>query len=106
MTVLLDGECSDHHIQNINTNHFEAFPAFTGARCDKCSPGYYGNPGEAGGQCQPCQCNDNIDMLDPDSCDARTGDCLLCLHHSEGPACESCKLGYYGNATLHDCRSE
>lgn len=106
MTVLFDDECLDHHIQNINANNCEAFPTFTGARCDECSPGYYGNPGEAGGQCQPCQCNKNIDMLDPDSCDARTGDCLLCLHHSEGPACESCKLGYYGNATLHDCRSE
>ncbi|XP_074489366.1 laminin subunit beta-1a isoform X2 [Sebastes fasciatus] len=77
---------------------------YRGARCDECSSGYYGNPGEVGGQCQPCQCNNNIDMLDPESCDARTGECLLCLYHSEGAACQSCKPGFYGNALLQDCR--
>ncbi|XP_060933382.1 laminin subunit beta-1a [Limanda limanda] len=77
---------------------------YRGARCDECSSGYYGNPGEVGGQCQPCQCNNNIDMLEPGSCDAQTGECLRCLYHSEGVACQSCKLGYYGNALLQDCR--
>ncbi|KAM4573547.1 laminin subunit beta-1a [Odontesthes bonariensis] len=77
---------------------------YKGPRCDGCSPGYYGNPGEAGGQCHPCQCNNNIDMADPESCDSETGECLRCLYHSEGPACQSCKLGYYGNALLQDCR--
>ncbi|KAM4734289.1 laminin subunit beta-1a [Anableps anableps] len=77
---------------------------YKGARCDQCSPGYYGNLDEAGGQCLPCQCNNNIDMLDPESCDARTGECLRCLYHSEGLACQNCKLGYYGNALVQDCR--
>ncbi|KAG7233023.1 hypothetical protein INR49_007538 [Caranx melampygus] len=77
---------------------------YRGARCDECSPGYHGNPGEPGGQCQPCQCNGNINMLDPESCDAQTGKCLRCLYHSEGATCQTCKLGYYGNALLQDCR--
>ncbi|XP_074521308.1 laminin subunit beta-1a [Halichoeres trimaculatus] len=77
---------------------------YKGARCDECSPGYYGNPEQAGGQCQPCQCNGNIDPSDPESCDAQTGECQRCLYHSEGAACQNCKLGYYGNALLQDCR--
>ncbi|KAM8861455.1 laminin subunit beta-1a [Synchiropus picturatus] len=79
-------------------------PGYQGARCDECSPGYYGNPGEPGGQCQPCQCNNNIDMTDPESCDRRTGECLRCQYHSAGPSCQHCQVGYYGNALAQDCR--
>uniref|UniRef100_A0A3B4B3A7 Laminin subunit beta-1 n=1 Tax=Periophthalmus magnuspinnatus TaxID=409849 RepID=A0A3B4B3A7_9GOBI len=77
---------------------------YRGARCDECSPGYFGNPHEAGGQCRPCDCHGNIDMLDPESCDASSGECMRCLYHTEGRNCELCKLSYYGDALRQDCR--
>uniref|UniRef100_A0A670Z4W1 Laminin subunit beta-1 n=1 Tax=Pseudonaja textilis TaxID=8673 RepID=A0A670Z4W1_PSETE len=77
---------------------------YTGPRCDECAPGYYGNPWQVRGRCQPCACNNNIDLADPKSCDRRTGQCLRCLYHTEGDQCQHCQRGYYGDATRHTCR--
>ncbi|XP_041059562.1 laminin subunit beta-1a isoform X1 [Carcharodon carcharias] len=77
---------------------------YTGARCDECASGFYGNPNETRGRCQECQCSNNIDMTDAESCDKQTGECLKCLYHTEGESCNHCKLGYYGNALQQNCK--
>uniref|UniRef100_A0A3Q2XNE3 Laminin, beta 2-like n=1 Tax=Hippocampus comes TaxID=109280 RepID=A0A3Q2XNE3_HIPCM len=77
---------------------------FAGPRCDQCAPGYYGDPQQTGGQCLPCECSGNIDTQDPESCDPRTGQCLKCLYHTDGPSCAQCQQGYYGSALAQDCR--
>ncbi|KAF5404743.1 Laminin beta 1 [Paragonimus heterotremus] len=78
---------------------------YTGPRCSECAMNYFGNPTEVGGSCIPCQCSGNIAMNEPGGCDPLTGRCLKCLHNSEGFNCETCKLGYWGDATRQMCQS-
>ncbi|XP_072543376.1 laminin subunit alpha-3 isoform X2 [Salminus brasiliensis] len=41
---------------------------YTGERCERCAPGYYGDPEMLGNKCRPCNCNGN-------SCSPKTGAC-------------------------------
>lgn len=82
------------------------FQPALGDRCGGCAPGYHGNPSQPSGRCQPCQCNNNIDITDVAACDRRTGECRKCLYNSEGPTCGICKSGYFGDASQRNCRSE
>ncbi|CAL8324931.1 unnamed protein product [Merluccius merluccius] len=91
----------DNHDRQIICNCIQGY---TGARCDDCAPGYYGNPTQPGGRCKPCQCSNNIDMSDMESCDRRSGECRKCLYNTEGPSCGICKSGYYGDASRRNCR--
>lgn len=76
---------------------------FTISVCNRCAPGYYGDPTKVGGSCRPCSCGGNIDGGDPGGCDRETGECLKCLNHTEGPNCQRCQDGYYGRAVNGDC---
>ncbi|XP_068129732.1 laminin subunit beta-4 [Hyperolius riggenbachi] len=75
---------------------------YTGKKCNECPAGFYGNL-EEGEECSPCQCNDNMDVTDPGSCDTLTGECLKCLNNAYGPKCELCLPGYFGSGRHRNC---
>uniref|UniRef100_A0A8C3LQM7 Laminin subunit alpha 5 n=1 Tax=Chrysolophus pictus TaxID=9089 RepID=A0A8C3LQM7_CHRPC len=78
-------------------------PGYAGPNCERCAPGYYGNPLVIGSSCQPCDCSGNTDpnMLFS-SCDSLTGTCTGCMHHTAGARCEVCAPGFYGDAVAKD----
>lgn len=86
--------------------HCECRPGYTGAKCDFCSNGYYGDPKVPGDYCKPCECSGNINPEEPGSCDTTTGECLRCLNNTSGVACNLCAPGFYGDAIkLKNCQS-
>uniref|UniRef100_UPI0037E9B905 laminin subunit alpha-5 n=1 Tax=Semicossyphus pulcher TaxID=241346 RepID=UPI0037E9B905 len=74
-------------------------PGYAGPNCERCAPGYFGNPMVLGSRCQLCHCNSNTDpnMLFTD-CHPLTGECLSCMHNTAGPHCDTCAPGFYGDA--------
>ncbi|KAI8787320.1 laminin subunit alpha-1 [Biomphalaria glabrata] len=79
-------------------------PGYTGARCEMCELGYFGNPAVPGGSCRRCNCGGAVDLDHPGVCNNITGRCNICTNNTEGDFCEKCKSGYYGVATAGDCK--
>ncbi|XP_062437141.1 laminin subunit gamma-2 isoform X3 [Rhea pennata] len=72
-------------------------PGATGANCEYCADGYFGDP-SASRPCQPCQCNNNIEPNAVGNCNRQTGECLKCIYNTAGFHCDRCKDGFFGNA--------
>lgn len=72
--------------------------------CDQCDEGFHGNPPAV--PCMSCECNGNIDPSVPGSCNASTGECLICTNNATGQQCEQCVEGFYGNASAQECQCE
>ncbi|XP_073705589.1 laminin subunit alpha-3 [Garra rufa] len=59
---------------------------YTGERCERCAPGYYGDPLVYGGSCRLCKCPGNL-------CDSKTGVCrnsLVLRDTNTEEQCEEC----------------
>ncbi|XP_060046586.1 laminin subunit alpha-4 isoform X2 [Erinaceus europaeus] len=74
---------------------------YAGPNCERCAPGYYGNPLLIGSTCKKCDCSGNSDPnLIFEDCDEITGQCRNCLRNTTGFKCERCAPGYYGDARI------
>ncbi|XP_039073654.1 laminin subunit alpha-3 isoform X2 [Hyaena hyaena] len=80
-------------------------PGYTGTQCERCAPGYFGNPQKLGGSCQPCNCNNNGQL---GTCHPLTGDCIDQEPQDGGPGeecddCDSCVMTLLNDlATMGD----
>ncbi|XP_069578926.1 laminin subunit gamma-2 [Brachyistius frenatus] len=82
-------------------------PGTTGASCDVCQEGFYGDPAGISGvrrSCRPCQCNGHIDTAEAGSCDRRSGECLRCVNNTRGRSCEACVRGFYHSQPTDACK--
>lgn len=79
---------------------------YAGHYCERCAPGYYGNPMTSGSSCKRCDCNGNSDPnLIFNECHNVTGHCQHCWGNTAGANCERCAPGFYGDAiSAKDCR--
>nr|XP_046229380.1 laminin subunit alpha-4 [Scatophagus argus] len=79
---------------------------YAGHFCERCAPGYYGNPMAIGSSCKRCDCNGNSDPnLIFSECHNMTGHCQHCWGNTAGANCERCAPGFHGDAiTAKNCR--
>ncbi|XP_029911416.1 basement membrane-specific heparan sulfate proteoglycan core protein isoform X2 [Myripristis murdjan] len=78
-------------------------PGYTGLSCEMCSSGFERVPGGTYlGTCAGCNCNGHAS-----ACDPINGHCLSCQHNTEGPQCDKCRAGYFGDPSRgrpDDCK--
>ncbi|KAF4789396.1 hypothetical protein TURU_151812 [Turdus rufiventris] len=68
---------------------------YTGLSCQRCAPRFERvMRGPYLGTCSGCGCHGHSS-----TCDPVFGHCLNCQHNTEGPQCEKCKPGFFGDAT-------
>ncbi|KAG2458346.1 LAMA1 protein, partial [Polypterus senegalus] len=79
----------------------QCLPGYDGSRCERCADGFYGDPTVPGQSCIPCDCNGNVNPVEPGRCDTQSGECLKCINNTAGRNCEICAEGYFGDAIVN-----
>ncbi|XP_060751007.1 basement membrane-specific heparan sulfate proteoglycan core protein isoform X1 [Tachysurus vachellii] len=78
-------------------------PGYSGLSCESCTSGFERVPGSPYlGTCAGCNCHNHASACDPVS-----GHCLSCQHNTEGPQCDKCRPGYFGDPSRgrpDDCK--
>uniref|UniRef100_A0A8C5F0B5 Heparan sulfate proteoglycan 2 n=1 Tax=Gopherus evgoodei TaxID=1825980 RepID=A0A8C5F0B5_9SAUR len=68
---------------------------YSGLSCERCDARFKRvREGPYLGTCSGCNCHGHSS-----SCDRVYGYCLNCQHNTEGPQCNKCKPGFFGDAT-------
>ncbi|XP_075762396.1 basement membrane-specific heparan sulfate proteoglycan core protein isoform X5 [Pelodiscus sinensis] len=68
---------------------------YAGLSCERCAARFERVPeGPYLGTCSGCNCHGHSS-----ACDQVYGYCLNCQHNTEGPQCNKCKPGFFGDAT-------
>ncbi|XP_072771154.1 laminin subunit alpha-3-like [Nerophis lumbriciformis] len=76
-------------------------PGYEGSTCERCAPGYYGNPLARGGSCKPCECDLNSKL---DLCHALTGECISSGDSSSEEHCQGELLHVTINTNHHQSK--
>ncbi|XP_036844476.1 basement membrane-specific heparan sulfate proteoglycan core protein isoform X1 [Oncorhynchus mykiss] len=93
--IVMDTTTVEYNIQG-NAKEVEECrcpPGYSGLSCEQCSTGFERvSGGNFLGSCAGCNCNGHASACDPIS-----GHCLSCQHNTEGPQCDKCRPGYFGD---------
>ncbi|KAL0967338.1 hypothetical protein UPYG_G00251000 [Umbra pygmaea] len=98
---------AEHCDRSSNILRCKCQDGYAGHYCERCAPGFYGNPMVIGDSCKRCDCNGNSDPNHIfNECHNVTGFCQNCWGDTAGPNCERCAPGFYGDAiSAKNCRA-
>uniref|UniRef100_A0A8C7U775 Laminin subunit alpha-4 n=1 Tax=Oncorhynchus mykiss TaxID=8022 RepID=A0A8C7U775_ONCMY len=97
---------AEHCDRSSNILRCNCQEGYAGHYCERCAPGFYGNPMVIGDSCKSCDCNGNSDPNHIfNECHNVTGFCQNCWGDTAGANCERCAPGFYGDAiSAKNCR--